>query len=285
VLLDEVISFLHPEQKGTYLDCTIGAGGHSREILERIVPGGSLVGIDQDKEMLNLAEKRLKNYGKNLKLIQSDFAHISEIFKKGERFNGILYDLGLCFFQIWQGERGFSFSVDGPLDMRFNQKQELTAFELINKASPEEIRRILRDYGEEYYADRIVSAIIRERKLSPIRTTLQLEKIVFRAVPGKRKRIHPATKTFQALRIAVNKELESLAKTLPEAIKLLRKKGRVAVISFHSLEDRLVKTTFRKFEKSKLIKVITPSPVVATQMERCINPLSRSAKLRVAEKE
>lgn len=284
MLLDEVIDFLHPEPEGRYLDCTIGTGGHSQAILKRIVPDGVLVGIDKDREMLNLAKERLKSYRRNLKLILADFADLGKIFEEEEKFDGILYDLGLSIFQIQKRERGFSFSVDGPLDMRITQKQKLTAFEVINKASREELSRILRDYGEEYYANRIVSGIIEKRKSSPISSTFQLKRIIVRAVPRKKKRLHPATKTFQALRIAVNRELEALKGSLPGAIALLKRKGRIAVISFHSLEDRIVKQTFQKFARIELIDIITSSPVVSTQMERCINPLSRSAKLRVAEK-
>ncbi len=267
-----------------YLDCTIGAGGHSQAILKRIVPGGKLLGIDRDGEMLNLAKERLKNYRKNLELIQENFANLEKIIPGKERFDGVLYDLGLSILQIQKKERGFSFSVDGPLDMRMDRQQKLTAEQIVNEASKEELCQILREYGEEYYAERIATAIIKERKFSPISTTFQLKRVIAHTVPKRRKRIHPATKTFQALRIAINRELEALEESLPKAINLLKKRGRIAVISFHSLEDRITKHTFQKFAQSKSIKIITRSPVVPAQMERCINPHSRSAKLRVAEK-
>ncbi len=234
--------------------------------------------------MLNLAKERLKNYRKNLELRKANFANLERIIPRKERFDGVLYDLGLSILQIQKKERGFSFSVDGPLDMRMDRQQSLTAERIVNKASKEEISQILKDYGEEHYAERIATAIIKERKLSPICTTFQLKRVIAHAVPRRRKRIHPATKTFQALRIAVNGELEALGRSLPEAINLLKKGGRIAVISFHSLEDRITKRTFRKFEEDLKIKVITRSPIVPGQMERCINPHSRSAKLRVAEK-
>ena len=284
VLADEVIDFLRPVPGGMYLDCTIGAGGHSQTILKRVLPGGKLLGIDRDGEMLNLARERLKDYRKNLELVVENFANLKRIIPGEERFDGVLYDLGLSILQIEKKERGFSFSVDGPLDMRMDRQQKLTAKQIVNEAPREKLCQILKEYGEEYDAERIATAIIKERKFSPISTTFQLKRVIAHAVPKARKRIHPATKTFQALRIAVNGELEALGKSLPQAINLLKKRGRIAVISFHSLEDRITKHTFQKFNRCKLIKIVTRSPVVPAQMERCINPRSRSAKLRVAEK-
>ena len=266
------------------MDCTVGSGGHSAAILKRIIPNGKLIGLDQDEEMLSLARERLKNYKKNLELIRGNFSELKKIISEKDGFAGILYDLGLSLFQIRKKERGFSFMVDGPLDMRMNQRQNLTAEQVVNESSEEKLIQILKEYGEEYYAPRIVSAIIRGRKSSPISTTFQLKRIVTSAVPKRKKRIHPATKTFQALRIAVNRELEALEGSLPQAINLLEKKGRILVISFHSLEDRIVKQSFRKFAESKLLKIITRSPLIPTRMEHCINPHARSAKLRVAEK-
>ena len=284
MLTDEVIEYLALQPGERYLDCTVGSGGHSAAILKRIIPNGKLIGLDQDEEMLSLARERLKNYKKNLELIRGNFSELKKIISENDGFAGILYDLGLSLFQILKKERGFSFMVDGPLDMRMNQRQNLTAEQVVNESSEEKLIQILKEYGEEYYAPRIVSAIIRGRKSSPISTTFQLKRIVTSAVPKRKKRIHPATKTFQALRIAVNRELESLEGSLPQAINLLEKKGRILVISFHSLEDRIVKQSFRKFAESKLLKIITRSPLIPTRMERCVNPHARSAKLRVAEK-
>ncbi len=254
------------------------------EILKRIIPQGKLIGLDQDEAMLKLARARLGNYKNNLRLIQGNFGALKKIVSPKNGFAGILYDLGLSLFQIRSKERGFSFLIDGPLDMRIDQQQNLTAEDVVNELSEEELIRILKEYGEEYYAQRIAAALVKARKSSPISTTFQLKKIVASAVPKRKKRIHPATKTFQALRIAVNKELENLQRSLPQAIELLESKGRIVIISFHSLEDRIVKQTLRKFAASELIKIITRSPLIPTRMERCINPHARSAKLRVAEK-
>ncbi len=300
VLLKETVELLQCKKGGIYIDCTVGAGGHAERILEITSPDGVVVGIDQDEDILKIAEERLKRFGERIRLMHGNFSDIKGIMK-GERADGILFDLGVSSYQLEDKDRGFSFMSDAPLDMRMDKKAEITAADIINRSSERELSDIIFKYGEERFAKRIASFIVRERERKPIATTLQLSDIVIKAIPARfRPRdIHPATRTFQALRIAVNRELEILEKSLLNAVDILKPKGRMCVISFHSLEDRIVKRTFQRLEKGCIcppkipicqcgikpsIKIITKRPVTPSEMEIKANPRARSAKLRAAEK-
>jgi 16S rRNA (cytosine1402-N4)-methyltransferase len=300
VLLKETVELLQCKKGGIYIDCTVGAGGHAERILEITSPDGVVVGIDQDEDILKIAEERLKRFGERIRLMHGNFSDIKGIMK-GERADGILFDLGVSSYQLEDKDRGFSFMSDAPLDMRMDKKAEITAADIINRSSERELSEIIFKYGEERFAKRIASFIVRERERKPIATTLQLSDIVIKAIPARfRPRdIHPATRTFQALRIAVNRELEILEKSLLNAVDILKPKGRMCVISFHSLEDRIVKRTFQRLEKGCIcppkipicqcgikpsIKIITKRPVTPSEMEIKANPRARSAKLRAAEK-
>ena len=298
VLLQEAIEALAVQPGGRYVDCTVGAGGHAEAILEHSSPGGQLLGIDADPEAIKAATTRLEAHSDSCLLIDDNFVNLEAICIKYDFFpvHGILFDLGLSSLQLDSGERGFSFQKDGPLDMRFSPDQKITAADIINTSSESELAHIIRTYGEEIQSRRIAHRIVQQR---PMRTTLELARTIGRATGGKRDKIHPATKTFQALRIAVNQELKRLETALKQAIDLIGFNGRLVVISYHSLEDRLVKRLMQREAKDcicppgtptcicghnarlKLItrKVIKPSPT-----EVHLNPRSRSAKLRAAER-
>ncbi len=286
VLLEETVSFLLGGKRKVFVDATVGLGGHAYEILKRD-PQAYLIGIDKDPQALELAERKLKEFEGRFSLYQADYKDIDEVLKAEglKTVDGILMDLGVSMLQLKTPERGFSFKEDAPLDMRMNPEQRLTAYDVVNRYPERELYRIIREYGEERFAKRIAAAIVRRRKEKPIETTLELAEIVEDAVPkGFYKKIHPATKTFQAIRIEVNRELDHLKEALLKVPRLLSEGGRVAVISFHSLEDRIVKHTFRHFEKEGLLKVLTKKPVLPSEEEISKNPPSRSAKLRVAER-
>jgi len=284
VLLEETIEALAVQPGGRYIDCTLGAGGHAAAILEQSSPGGQLLGIDADPEAIKVAGTRLEAYSGSTLLINENFVNLESICIKYDFLpvHGILFDLGLSSLQLDSDGRGFSFQYDAPLDMRLSPSQEVTAGDIINTSSEKELAHLIKTYGEERYSYRIARHIIQER---PIKTTLQLARRIEQAIGGRRGRLHPATKTFQALRIAVNHELEYLETALKQAVNLLGFDGRLVVISYHSLEDRIVKQ-FTQRESSgdtarlRLInkKVITPSD---TEVQ--FNPRSRSAKLRAAE--
>jgi len=297
VLLNEVLDGLEVKAGGTYIDCTLGAGGHARAILERSEPKGRLLGIDRDPEAIQLSESQLIPYGERVRLVGESFVRL-EALASAEGFmpsDGVLLDLGISSLQLDNGARGFSFQTDGPLDMRMDPQGEMTAEHLVNELTEAELANIIVKYGEEPKARAIARAIVRGR---PIRTTLQLAHVVA-SVAGRRGRIHPATRTFQALRIAVNRELEALAAVLPQSVAVLAKGGRVAVISFHSLEDRLVKEFMAResrdcvcppelpvcrCEHKRMLRILTKKPVRPTIEEMRQNPRSRSAKLRIAER-
>lgn len=301
VLLGEVLRELQVRQGGLYLDGTVGAAGHSEAILG-CFSDTRIIGIDKDPEILTLARARLDNYGRRAQLYNMDFRQMETAMKDagcGE-VNGILLDLGVSSFQLDTGKRGFSFSHDGPLDMRMNPADTLAAEDVVNNYSREDLKNILLQYGEERQAGRIASAIVRERKIEPIRTTKRLSEIVS-AVPGmgRVRSIHPATRTFQAIRIEVNDELNAIEEVLPMAVDLLTPEGRLAVISFHSLEDRIVKRAFRRMENACVCppklpmcicgevprgRVVTKRPITPDRQEQEENPRSRSAKLRVFER-
>jgi len=303
VLPDEVIQFLNPRPGGIYLDGTLGGGGHARLVLERCTPGGVLVGIDQDQEALQAAGQRLADFGTAVRLVHGNFGelerHLDELGIAA--VDGFILDLGVSSHQLDSAGRGFSFQQDAPLDMRMDTSRGETAADLLNDLPEPELERIIRDYGEERWAKRIAAFIARARQEAPFVTTLQLVDIVKGAVPKAKweERIHPATRTFQAVRIAVNRELEMLEKGLRAALDRLKPGGRGVVISFHSLEDRIVKHIFRDFatgctcprnlpvcacNNKPRVRVLTGRPVTATSQEIEANPRSRSAKLRAVEK-
>ncbi len=298
VLFQEVLDTLNPIPGGLYVDGTIGAGGHSRGILERSSPDGIVIGFDRDPEALILAEKNLADFGNRVHLIHSSYhqlqLHLNN--RNWHSIDGIVLDLGLSSMQLDSPERGFSFRYDAPLDMRFDPNQPVSAADLVNESSREYLIEIISTYGEERFARKIAGAIINNR---PIGTTKDLAALINRVARNYKSKIHPATRTFQALRIAVNQELDALEDFLPAALEVLRPGGRLAIIAFHSLEDRIVKQYFRK-ESSDCIcppkipicvcghkarlKELSRRPIRPEEKEISENPRARSAKLRVAEK-
>ena len=303
VLPDEVIQYLNPRPGGIYLDGTLGGGGHAGQILVRCTPGGMLIGIDQDQEALQAAGRRLAEFGTSARLVHGNFGELGQHLDGFgiEALDGFILDLGVSSHQLDSAGRGFSFQQDAPLDMRMDTSRGETAADLLNDLPEPELERIIRDYGEERWAKRIAAFIARARQETPFVTTLQLVDIVKGAVPKAKweDRIHPATRTFQAVRIAVNRELESLEKGLRAALDRLKPDGRGVVISFHSLEDRIVKHIFREYatgctcprnfpvcacNNKPRVRVLTGRPVTATRQEIEVNPRSRSAKLRAVEK-
>jgi len=287
VLQKEVIEYLKPEQNKNYIDCTIGQGGHSLAILEKNGPKGKVLGIDWDKENIDYLKKELsKIFRKRLILVNDNFVNLKEIRKKESfsRVAGILFDFGMSSYHLEKSGRGFSFLRNEPLDMRYSSQNPLTAEKIVNYWSESEIENILREFGEERFAGNIAQEIVRERRIKPIKTTLQLVRIIQKAVPKKyqHSRISFATRTFQALRIVVNDELNNIKKVLPQALEVLNSQGRLVVISFHSLEDRIIKHFLK--ENQNFLKILTKKPVEASGKEIKINPRCRSAKLRAAEK-
>ncbi|MGA7606290.1 MAG: 16S rRNA (cytosine(1402)-N(4))-methyltransferase RsmH [Anaerolineales bacterium] len=297
VLYQEIIHALQPKSPGRYIDGTIGAGGHARGILEACAPEGCLLGFDLDSQALALARETLAPYGQRVVLVQASYLSLLETLQRlgWNAVDGIVIDLGVSSMQLDTSERGFSFNNDASLDMRFNRDVGLTAAQLINSTSETDLANLLFQYGEEPRARKIARMIVQAR---PVTTTLQLAEIVKKAYPGH-SRVHPATRTFQAIRIAVNDELTVLEQALPIAIQTLRPGGRLALISFHSLEDRIVKDFFRReskdwinppyekiyeIERKATLKEITRKPITPGTDEIELNPRARSAKLRVAEK-
>ena len=302
VLPDEVIRFLEPANGKTYLDGTLGGGGHAALILEK-ASEALLIGIDRDRAALAAAGERLAIYGERIRLLHGDFAGVAGLLNSLgiPALDGFILDLGVSSHQLDTRERGFSFQQDAPLDMRMDTSSGKTAADLVNELSEQELERIISEYGEERWAKRIASFIVKERTESLITTTFRLVDIIKGAVPKAKwdERIHPATRTFQALRIAVNSELESLEKGMRAALDLLKPGGRGVIISFHSLEDRIVKHIFREYAggctcprqmpvcvcgNQPRVKVLTSRPVTAAQEEINDNPRARSAKLRAVEK-
>lgn len=284
-LRDEVIALLAPRPGGRYIDCTVGGGGHARAILESSGPDGLLVGLDADPAAIALAEETLAPYGRRVRLVNGNFACVGDIAREWgfAPVHGILFDLGLSALQLAAG-RGFSFREEAPLDMRFDPGGPLSAAELVNELSEPELAGLIRRYGEEPRARVIARRIVQER---PIRTASQLAQIIAAAVGGRRGAAHPATRTFQALRIAVNQELDNLAAALPQAVQLLGAGGRLVVLSYHSLEDRIVKNFFRTEATARdgppRLAILTPKPLRPTAIELARNPRCRSAKLRAAQ--
>jgi 16S rRNA (cytosine1402-N4)-methyltransferase len=307
VLLAEVLDALHPYPGGLYIDGTVGGGGHAALVLQRAQPGGHLLGMDADPAALEATAARLASLPSDLAkpdsytLIHSRFEHLGSVAREHGfvAVDGILLDLGVSSHQLDTPTRGFSFGTDGPLDMRLDPTSELTAADLVADLDEQELANLIYRYGEERGSRRIARRIVEQRQRQPITTTSQLAALVAQALGrggrGGRRRatIHPATRTFQALRIAVNRELEQLESVLPQAVELLRPGGRLAVISFHSLEDRIVKTFFRAEsgyggseapDQPVRVRIITKKPIAASDDEVRTNPRSRSARLRIAER-
>jgi 16S rRNA (cytosine1402-N4)-methyltransferase len=285
VLLKEAIDYLNVDKGKTYVDATLGGGGHAAEIIKR---GGIVLGIDGDEDALEFVKKNLQFPISNfqLRLAKGNFKDIDKIAKDNniKKVSGVVFDLGVSSHQLESAERGFSFMKDGPLDMRMDRDLSVKAEGLINILTEKELIELFEKYGEEGFARFIAKGIVRDRKINPIRTTTELVEIVKRVVPKFKTDINPATKVFQALRIAINDELNSLKESLPKAYELLNKGGRISVITFHSLEDRIIKHQFKDWEDLGLGKVITKKPVIPTNEELNENRRARSSKLRVFEK-
>jgi len=298
VMLESCMTLLEPKPGGRYADGTLGAGGHSEAILKASAPDGRLLAFDLDPAAIEIAQERLKPYGDRVTIIQDSYVHLGQ-YAEENSLDGFIVDLGVSSMQLDNQERGFSFLQDGPLDMRFSPKQTISAADIVNEWPEEEIARILWLYGEERKSRQIAAMICAERKNTRIDTTLQLQSIICDAAGHGREKIHPATRSFQAIRIAVNRELEAVEAVLPAAVKALKPGGRLLVISFHSLEDRIVKNYFKTESrdcvcppeqpvctcghKASLVE-LTRHPLTADDAEIVANPRSRSAKLRAAMK-
>lgn len=300
VLVREVVALLDPKQGGTYLDATLGGGGHAAHIAERIGPTGTLIGIDRDREAIEYARKRLEGFAGRKIFVEANFRDLRSILDSQgiSQLDGALFDFGVSSHQL-DSPRGFTFSREEPLDMRMGTDAR-SAAQIVNEYAESDLARVIRNYGEERYAKRIAKAIVERRADKPVRTTTELADIVVSAVPrsARSRDIHPATRTFQAIRIEANAELEAIEAALPAAIEALKEGGVIVAISFHSLEDRIVKTAFRRFAgrcqcpprlpcvcgARKLIKVLTPKPIAPSAEEIEDNPRARSAKLRAAVK-
>lgn len=303
VLLDETIAGLNIKPDGIYVDGTLGGGGHAYEVLKRLSPKGRLIGIDQDGEALKAAGERLKEFGEQVTLVRDNYSEIERILKdlNIEKVDGILLDIGVSSYQLDNLERGFSYKSDAPLDMRMDTRQDLTAADVVNTYSENELFKIIRDYGEDRFAKNIAKHIVLARKDKPFHTTGELSAVIKRAIPMKiqAKGGHPAKKTFQAIRIEVNKELTVLNESIDKMIERLNPGGRICIITFHSLEDRIVKTKFRENEnpctcppdfpvcvcgKKSKGKVITRKPIIPSENEIEINTRAKSSKLRIFER-
>ena len=298
VMKHEAVDALNCRDGFIYVDCTLGGGGHSGLILERIQPNGRLISFDVDEDAIKASSERLKDY-KNLTIIKDSYTNIKKVLHNlgiEKITGGVLFDLGASYHQLTKQERGFSFSKDAPLDMRFNQESEFSAYDVVNSYSEDDLVKIFSEYGEEHFSKRIAKKIVEERKLKKICTTLELSEIILSAVPHVKTPIHPATRVFQAIRIEVNQELTNVKNTLNDVLDLLDVGAIISVISFHSLEDRIVKHLFKYHsakchcDKTQMIchcpppklELVYKKPVTASEGEVRENPPSRSAKLRVA---
>lgn len=304
VLLREAVEALEPERGGIFVDCTAGGGGHSEEILKRLPKGSRLISLDRDERAVLRCRERLEKYGTASTVVKTNYSEIGDVLDGLgiDKIDGVLWDLGVSSVQLDERERGFSYSQDAPLDMRMDRSCGKTAADVVNGYSEEALMRVIREWGEEKFFARIASAIVKARSEKPIETTLELADIITNAIPAKARKKenqHPAKRTFQAIRIEVNDELTIIEPSLRCAVERLAPKGRAAVITFHSLEDRITKQTFKNLEnpctcppdfpvcvcqKKPVVKVLTRKPIVPGDRELEINPRARSAKLRVAEK-
>lgn len=295
VMYREAVDLLDIKNKRVVVDCTVGTGAHALKFFEVMPSDARLIGIDTDGESLDRVYQRLKPFEGRFFLSNGNFSQIDSIFRNiqpalnfslTDAVEVFFFDLGISSCQLSCEERGFSFLKEGPLDMRMDRKSSLCAYDLVNNLSEEELSNIFRDFGEERYAGRIARYVVTARRIQPISTTTQLAQIILRAAPLKARKfkIHPATRVFQALRIAVNRELEILEGALVKAVSLVKPGGRIGVISFHSLEDRIVKNVFRDFSARGIVRVLTKKPLIAASEELSENSRSRSAKFRVVEK-
>lgn len=302
VLLWETIDNLEIKPDGVYVDGTLGGGGHSFHICEKLGKNGRLIGIDQDEDAIKAATKRLEQFSDKVTIVRNNYCNMKAALKELgiEKVDGIVLDLGVSSYQLDTVERGFSYKYDTELDMRMDTRQTLTARDIVNDYSEMELFRIIRDYGEDQFAKNIAKHIVMERAKAPIETTFQLNEIIKASIPAKfRQNGHPSKKTFQAIRIECNRELDVLKDTMEDMVDLLKEDGRLCIITFHSLEDRIVKSAFKKFEnpcecppgfpvcvcgKKTLGKVISRKPILPSEEEMEVNSRSKSAKLRVFEK-
>lgn len=303
VLLEECIENLNIKKDGIYIDGTVGSAGHSNEIIKYLDRNGLLIGIDQDENAIRAATKALTDVTCGIKLVRDNFSNLKYILEDFgiEGFDGLLLDLGVSSHQLDEAERGFSYMHDAPLDMRMDNRSSLTAGDIVNNYSERDLEKIIKDYGEERWAKRIAQFIVKFRADEEIVTTHQLVDVIKKAIPkgARTKGPHPAKRTFQAIRIEVNRELDVIKGTIEAAVEMLNVNGRICIITFHSLEDRIVKNTFKYLanpcecpqefpiclcNKKPAVKIITRKPITPTEKELGINPRSRSAKLRVAEK-
>ena len=299
VMKNEAVDALNCQDGLIYVDCTLGGGGHSELILKRIQPNGKLISFDIDQDAIDAASERMINY-KNLTIVKNSYTNIKQVFKElgiEKITGGILFDLGASYHQLTKQERGFSFSKEAPLDMRFNMDSDFSAYDVVNNYKEEELVKIFSEYGEERFSKRIAKAIVQKRQAKPIQTTTELADIIVEATPKIKSSIHPATRVFQAIRIEVNHELQNVKNTLMDVLDLLDFNAIISVISFHSLEDRVVKHVFKYYstrchcEKNQMIcncpppilELVNKKPIMATEQEIKENPPSRSAKLRVAK--
>ncbi len=298
VMKNEAVDALDCKDGLIYVDCTLGGGGHSELILKRIQPNGKLIAFDIDQDAIDAASERLKDY-KNLTIVKNSYTNIKQVLKDlgiEKITGGVLFDLGASYHQLTKQERGFSFSKEAPLDMRFNMDSDFSAYDIVNGYSEEELVKIFSEYGEERFSKRIAKAIVEKRKIKPLQTTTELSELIVNSTPRVKTSIHPATRVFQAIRIEVNHELQNVKNTLNDVLDLLDFGAIISVISFHSLEDRVVKQTFKYYstrchcEKNQMIchcpppalELINKKPIMASEEEVQENPPSRSAKLRIA---
>ncbi len=303
IMLESCVRWLNPEPGRTIVDGTLGGGGHAEAVLEKLAPGGTLVGIDRDDDALRAAGQRLGRFGSAFVPVKGDHKHMAQLLDNLgiHQVDGILLDLGVSSWQLDSAERGFSYSSDGPLDMRMDRSQSLTAYDVVNGYDQKRLAQIIRDYGEDHFANRIATFLAEGRQRQPIRSTVELAELITAAIPAKfrRKGPHPAKRTFQALRIEVNGELAGLEQSMGELIDLLKPGGRLCVISFHSLEDRAVKQAMKTAENPCVCpkdapycvcgrqprgRMLTRKPEIPDEREQQENPRSRSAKLRVFER-
>ena len=303
VLLHETVDGLNVRPDGTYVDATLGGGGHAYEVCSRLSDKGRFIGIDQDADAIEAAGKRLEGFGEKVTIIRSNYRDMKpELRKRGiDSVDGIVLDLGVSSYQLDTAERGFSYRADAPLDMRMDQRQKMTARDIVNGYSETELYRVIRDYGEDRFAKNIAKHIVAERGKHPIETTGQLNEIISHAIPMKIQKTsgHPSKRTFQAIRIELNHELDVLRNSLDDMIDMLRPGGRICIITFHSLEDRIVKSAFRRNEdpcicpknfpvcvcgRTSKGKVITRKPILPSEEEMASNSRSKSAKLRIFER-